>query len=145
MPTAAAKLRADGTLGASSDRLQLARRRGHNKSRSSTGRRVVIVCALLALVVVAGIYAVAMPATDASPPVRAEAPAAPRQITGRIKVVPLDGTMCRQLSLDNDSGRVGDAATVPCKDPPPTDPREIMRYRYSGGRIDSIRDGFTKR
>jgi hypothetical protein len=56
-----------------------------------------------------------------------------------------EGDRCRQLTLDNRTGHVRDDGAQPCHKPVSNDPKEQLRERYSGGRLDSIRDSFRSR
>lgn len=61
---------------------------------------------------------------------------------GLITLAP-EGVWCRQLSLDNRSGRMVEVGRIKCVGPGSVDPEQQMRERYSGGRIETIRKSFS--
>jgi hypothetical protein len=74
----------------------------------------------------------------------ATADAAADRAVGTIKLG-REGDRCRQLTLDNRTGRMRDDGAQPCNKPISNDPKDQLRERYSGGRLDSIRDSFRSR
>src|SRR5262249_7207295 len=58
-----------------------------------------------------------------------------------------EGQSCRELQIDNQTGRVSEKKRAgDCKETrTPTDPQEVMKSRYSGGRLESIRESFSGR
>jgi hypothetical protein len=74
----------------------------------------------------------------------ATADAAADSAVGKIKLG-REGDRCRQLTLDNRTGRMRDDGAQPCNKPISNDPKDQLRERYSGGRLDNIRDSFRSR
>ena len=74
--------------------------------------------------------------------------ASPGKSAGTIKLG-REGDRCQHLSIDNKTGQTSYNGLLPCENPPPADPkewaREQLKQRYSGGRLDSIRDSFRTR
>jgi hypothetical protein len=58
-----------------------------------------------------------------------------------------EGDKCRRLLLDNKTGQVIGGKAVACggNADVPFDPKEALKRRYSGGRLDAIRDSFSGR
>jgi hypothetical protein len=68
--------------------------------------------------------------------------AAHRSVTIRLA---REGDLCRQVTIDNKTGQMTDKGRLPCDKATPTDPKEQLKERYSGGRLDAIRNSFTAR
>jgi len=56
-----------------------------------------------------------------------------------------EGNMCRELTIDTRSGQMMNENRRPCEKPVSSDPKEQVKERYSGGRLDAIRDSFMSR
>lgn len=69
---------------------------------------------------------------------------ASRRNAGTIMLAP-EGEFCRQLGLDNRSGRTVEMGRIKCTGTGAAAPTEGMRERYSGGRLESIRRSFSDR
>jgi hypothetical protein len=69
------------------------------------------------------------------------------QAVGTIKLAPEDG-FCRQLSIDNRTGKVTSHGRLPCHKSPTNvmqDANEALKERAAGNRIDVVRDSFKAR
>ena len=121
--------------------------------RSTSGWHVAITLALLGVVLAAGYFALGQ-AINATLQVT-NIPAGPPP--AKIVMSPVGGS-CRQLLMDNQTGRISDLGAQPCGDATsanpaqgsvdgtPQNPANSPERRYSiGGRTDKIRESFTKR
>jgi hypothetical protein len=75
------------------------------------------------------------------------APKPPSKRDPRVGIVTLspEGEQCRRMALDNKTGRMVEMERLPCTGAPPNGPQEIMQQRYSGGRLEAIRESFSSR
>lgn len=80
---------------------------------------------------------------------RTAAPVPPRTDAGISRVgtvvLPSDGESCRRMAFENSGGAMWEIGSVRCGGAIPQDPQEAVRQRYSGGRLDAIRKGFSER
>jgi hypothetical protein len=81
---------------------------------------------------------------DAAEGLRTTADDGAVQRYGTIKLA-RDGDLCRQMTIDNRTGQLTDNGRVSCDKATPIDAKEQLKERYSGGRIDSIRNSFRAR
>jgi hypothetical protein len=114
-------------------------------SRPRTGEATRVRAALasfaLFLVLVAGAFLL----RDAAAPFRTATPErVDRHAVGTIKLAP-EGGLCRQMTLDNRTGQMVNHGRLPCDQSPLSDPAEQLRARYSGNRLEGIRDWFRSR
>jgi len=108
--------------------------------RSGNGVRTIVSCAGLLLIFAVGVFAVG----DSAAPLRLPEDRSNEFNFSTIKLG-REGDLCRRATIDNKSGALTDNGRAACEDPLPTDPKEIARQRYSGGRLQSISDTFKSR
>lgn len=110
-----------------------------SRKRLPHSLHAVVASAATALVAVV-VFFLLREGTPPAPPTPAQQAADPPQRTEGVITFAREGDACRQVILDNSTGRLRDNGSVPCGKP--ATPEERLRERYSGGRIDSIRDSF---
>ncbi len=111
--------------------------------RSSANRMLGIV---LVTVMLAG-FALAIPLLSAPPPPAVERSRDVQSSrVGSITLAP-DGEHCRRMALDNKTGRMEEVGRVRCVGvgAGSAHPEDVMRERYSGGRLEVIRKSFSER
>jgi hypothetical protein len=103
--------------------------------------RVVVTCLVLFLIIGAGVFALG----DAAAPLRmSQDDRKDRHNVATVKL-PGEGSLCRHATIDNRTGELTDKGRAACEDPTPTDPKERLKQKYSGGRLQSISDSFKSR
>jgi hypothetical protein len=106
--------------------------------RTGNGTRVVVTC--LVLLIIAGVAVFAL--GDAAAPLRVfQDDRGDRHKVSTIKFAG-DGSLCRQATIDNRTGEITDKGRVACEEPVPTDPKERLKQKYSGGRLQYISNSF---
>ena len=122
------------------------RTRVAQRTRHGDGVRALVVCLLLLGLLCGGWIVLNESAGRSADVERTET--SPAKSTGTIKLG-REGDRCQQLSIDNKTGQTSYSGLLPCENALPADPRERakehLRERYSGGRLDSIRDSFRTR
>jgi hypothetical protein len=114
------------------------------KRRKRTPDRIQAVVACVAMIAILGLgYWLYRETASASRAADSAEAHADRSV-GTIKLG-REGDRCRHLTLDNRTGQIRDDGAQPCHRPVPGDPKEQLRERYSGGRLDAIRDSFRSR
>jgi hypothetical protein len=103
--------------------------------------RIVVVCLTIALIFAIGIFlrrgTPSISAQSANPALIKKA-AGPNAV-GTIRLAQ-DGDSCREVKIDNNTGRLSENGRVDCKQTTiPSNPREMTR------RLEAIRDGFAGR
>jgi hypothetical protein len=120
-----------------------------SKARSSTRRRtithvVVVVSLMLGGLAAGTLLTLHIQGRPAPPPPAVNTSTASNSV-GTIRF-PTDREPCRELQIDNQTWRIEKRRVDECKEIQiPTDPNEIVRNRYSNGRLDTIRDSFKGR
>jgi len=127
-------------LGAEPSRL--AHANSSRERRARERRRAIVASCVMASALALGLFIVREAATSFSTPEHGRPSA--DEGAGIIKLS-REGDRCRQLILDNRTGRTTDGGLMPCEKAPSNDPKERLKERYSGGRLDSIRDSFRAR
>jgi hypothetical protein len=109
--------------------------------RTGNATRVVVTLLVLFLIAGVGVFALG----DAAAPLRTS----PDDRSDRHNVATIkfagDGNHCRQATIDNRTGELTDKGRGACEEPVPTDPKERLKQKYSGGRLQSIGDSFRSR
>ena len=69
-----------------------------------------------------------------------------KSVVATVRLAP-EGNSCREFHIDNQTGRMTDDVRVTCTSSGTASSKagDVMRDRYSGGRLDSIRDSFSSR
>jgi hypothetical protein len=116
------------------------KRRPHAKARGGNSRRFIVFGAAIMIMLGGAAIIINMQIDSRQAP--APEAATNTHNTGIITLAP-EGQWCRQLSLDNRSGRMVEVGRVKCVGPGSVDPEQTMRERYSGGRLDTIRKSFS--
>jgi hypothetical protein len=113
---------------------------------NQTAARVVIVCLVIGSVVTLG-FLLQRESQDRSAASYDRAQLNPATATGSDGTIRFAGEHCREFQIDNRTGRVSEKHRVDdCKETKtPSDPKELMKSRYSSGRLESIRDSFSGR
>jgi hypothetical protein len=114
------------------------------RPREPFGLRTALVSFSVFVIVVAGAFLL----HDVVAPRQATSLARPdQQVVGTIKLAPQDG-YCRQMSLDNRTGKITSHGRLPCDKSPTNimqDANEALKERAAGNRIDVVRDSFKAR
>lgn len=114
----------------------------HHRPKAHGGNsRSFIVCGVAIMIMLGGAAIVLKLQADRGAAPSPQAVSASHNV-GLITLAP-EGAWCRQLSLDNQSGRMVEVGRIKCVGPGSVDPEQQMRERYSGGRIESIRKSFS--
>jgi hypothetical protein len=121
-----------------------ARLRPAPAKRKRSRERIHAAIACFAVIAILGLGYWMLGASAISSQAGATTDTAADKAVGTIKLG-RDGDRCRQLTLDNRTGQLRDDGAQPCHKPASSDPKEQLRERYSGGRLDSIRDSFRSR
>jgi hypothetical protein len=116
------------------------RPRKQRATRDWTRLQGIILC--IALLLLFGLGAFGL--KDAAEAFRTTTDDGAAHRSGTIRLV-REGDLCRHVTIDNRTGQLTDKGRLSCDKAAPTDPREQLRERYSGGRLDSIRDSFKSR
>jgi hypothetical protein len=101
---------------------------------------IIVVCMAMALVLAAGIFF-----RREVPTVSAQSgtPALTKKANGPTTVGTIrlarDGDSCREVTIDNSTGRLSENRRVDCKEGTPSEPREMTK------RLEAIRDAFQGR
>jgi hypothetical protein len=112
--------------------------RAHTRGR--TIMRIAVVCLAMALVLAAGIFfrrEVPTVSAQSSTPALTKKANGPTTV-GTIRLA-RDGDSCREVTIDNNSGRLSEHRRVDCKEGTPSEPREMTK------RLEAIRDAFQGR
>ena len=131
------------------DRNDMTRRRQQTAARLSRERarnaRLALACyVLLAAGLASGLYFGWLPGAFSGrvSPADAASKRFAETRAGQVVFTSADGALCRELKFNNDTGRFSDGRTISCEargdaeEPAPAAP---------GGRVLSLREGFTKR
>ena len=65
--------------------------------------------------------------------------------TGRIRVMSLDGAICREIQFDNSTGRFSNGKLMRCDEAEEVEPSMTAATQPPQDRAMSVRDGFRKR
>jgi hypothetical protein len=114
------------------------------RAREAFGVRAALVSFSVFVIVVTGAFLLhdVVAPRPVTPLARHDGPA-----VGTIKLAPQDG-YCRQMSIDNRTGKITSHGRLPCDKSPTTimhDANEALKERASGSRIDVVRDSFRSR
>jgi hypothetical protein len=114
------------------------------RPREAFGLRAALVSFSVFVIVVAGAFLL----HDVVAPRQLTPLARPEQhAVGTIKLAPQDG-FCRQMSIDNRTGKITSHGRLPCDKSPTSDAKEVseaLKERATGSRIDVVRDSFRSR
>ena len=114
------------------------------RARDAVGVRAALVSFSVFIIVVVGAFLL----RDAVAPVHLTSLARPEQhAVGTIKLAPEDG-FCRQMSIDNRTGKITSHGRLPCHKSPTNamnDADQALKERAAGNRIDVVRDSFKAR
>lgn len=115
--------------------------RGPGARRNGNGLYAALTGFALLLAFIVG----AILSREAPAPLRAsKGDAVEMHAVGTIRFRP-EGNMCREATIDTRTGQMISEDRRPCEKPVPSDPKEQLKERYSGGRLDAIRDSFRSR
>jgi hypothetical protein len=116
------------------------------QTKSGRSRSHVVLGSVLVVLMLGG-FALLLPILAANAPEPNRRARGPDPQAGRIGTVTLspDGEHCRQMTLDNHTGKMVEAGRIRCATNIPVNAEEAVRQRYSGGRLDAIRKSFSDR